>query len=139
VVNLDNDTHVDVRIIDRGPFVNGRIIDLSHAAAAAIGMLGPGTAHVRVDVLQLPQNASLSAGTFAVQVGAFRDRGNAERFRTQMESRYGSARIVLREGDPSFWRVLVGHENTETEARTLSEKIRSEIGERNAFVVRLDS
>jgi hypothetical protein len=56
-----------------------------------------------------------------------------------MEARYGSARIVLREGDPSLWRVLVGQETTETEARTLSEKIRREIGEKNAFVVRLDS
>ena len=139
VVNLDNDRQVDVRIIDRGPFVGGRIIDLSHAAAAAIGMLGPGTARVRVDVLRLPQDASLSGGAFAVQVGAFRERGNAERFRAQMEARYGSARIVLREGDTPLWRVLVGQETTENEARSLSDKIRREIGEKNAFVVRLDS
>ncbi len=139
VVNLDNDKQVDVRIIDRGPFVDGRIIDLSHAAAAAIGMLGPGTAHVRVDVLRLPQDASLSAAAFAVQVGAFRDRGNAERLRARMEAAYGSARIVLRDGDPALWRVLVGQETTETEAQTLSDKIRREIGEKNAFVVRLDS
>src|SRR2546423_168085 len=83
VINLDNDRQVEVRIIDRGPFVDGRIIDLSHAAAVAIGMIGPGTARVRVDILRLPQDA-LSDGAFAVQVGAFRDRGNAERFRTQM-------------------------------------------------------
>jgi len=139
VVNLDNDRQVDVRIIDRGPFVDGRIIDLSHAAAAALGMLGPGTAHVRVDVLRIPQDAALTPVAFAVQVGAFRDRGNAERFRATMQSRYGAARIVLRDGEPALWRVLVGQETNETDARTLSDKIRREIGEKNAFVVRLDS
>ncbi len=42
VRNVANDKTVDVRIIDRGPFVAGRIIDLSHAAAVAIGLIGPG-------------------------------------------------------------------------------------------------
>jgi len=139
VVNLDNDRKVDVRIIDRGPFVEGRIIDLSHAAAEAIGMVGPGTARVRLEVLRVPEGESLLSGAFAVQVGAFRERGNAERFKAQMESRYGSARIVMREGSPTLWRVLVGQESSETNARALSDKIRRDIGEKNAFIVRLDS
>ena len=54
VTNLGNGKSVDVRIIDRGPFVAGRIIDLSHAAAEVIEMIGPGVAQVRVDTLSLP-------------------------------------------------------------------------------------
>src|SRR5579883_3041588 len=54
VTNLKNDKSVEVRINDRGPFVDNRIIDLSHAAAQAIDMIGPGTAQVRMDIVRLP-------------------------------------------------------------------------------------
>ena len=77
VVNLDNQKSVEVRIIDRGPFVENRIIDLSHAAARAIDLIGPGTAPVRVEVVRTPANAE--PALFAVQVAAFRNRANAER------------------------------------------------------------
>lgn len=55
VTNLDNGKRVTVRITDRGPFVKGRILDLSRAAASAIDMLGPGTARVRLKVIRAPQ------------------------------------------------------------------------------------
>ncbi|HUB31902.1 MAG TPA: septal ring lytic transglycosylase RlpA family protein [Bryobacteraceae bacterium] len=135
VVNLTNNKAVEVRITDRGPFVDGRVIDLSHAAARAIDMIGPGTAPVRMEILSLPQVPSL----FAVQVGAFRDRNNAERQRARMAALYGSARLVRRDGDPALWRVLVGTEKSEDAAGALKSRIRQESGERNAFVVRLDS
>src|SRR2546426_12073593 len=51
VTNLENGRAVQVRINDRGPFVGGRAIDLSYAAARTIGMVGPGTVRVRVEVL----------------------------------------------------------------------------------------
>jgi rare lipoprotein A len=137
VINLANEKSVEVRIIDRGPFVDGRIIDLSHAAARAIDLIGPGTARVRVQVLRGP--AVPEAALFAVQVGAYRDRGNAERVRAGMASLYGQARLVLRPGSPDVWRVLVGAEATQDGARALSERIRRESGEKSAFVVRLDS
>jgi len=136
VVNLTNSKSVEVRVIDRGPFVDGRIIDLSHAAAQAIDLIGPGVAQVRIEVIRLPE--LLASAVFAVQVGAFRDQANAERIRVQMADRYGSARLVLRQGNPSVWRVLVGSETTQDGARALSDRIRSEFGEKNAFVVRLD-
>jgi peptidoglycan lytic transglycosylase len=136
VVNLTNDRTVEVRIIDRGPFVDGRIIDLSHAAAKAIDMIGPGTAQVRVEILRMPAPAGPVA--FAVQVGAFQNRANADQLRARMASQYGSARLVLRQGAPSIWRVLVGSETTEDEANALSGRIRAESREKNAFVVRLD-
>ena len=56
-----------------------------------------------------------------------------------MAAKYGAARIVLREGSPSLWRVLVGAEKTEEDADALRLKIRQDSGEKNAFVVRLDS
>src|SRR5713226_3373362 len=54
VTNLANDKSVEVRIIDRGPFVGGRIIDLSHAAAEVIDMVGSGIARVRLDIVSAP-------------------------------------------------------------------------------------
>ncbi len=137
VVNLGNGKTVEVRITDRGPFVEGRIIDLSHAAARAIDMLGPGTARVRLEVMRMPEN--VPPGVFAVQVGAFRNRANAERLRAEMQSRHGSARLVQRADSPDLWRVLVGSEATEDGANALAQRIRKELGEKSAaFVVRVD-
>jgi rare lipoprotein A len=138
VHDLDSSKSVDLRIIDRGPFVDGRIIDVSHAAAREIDLIGPGTARVRVEVIRVPD--STGGGGFAVQVGAFRDQGNAERFRERMETRYGWARLMHREGTSELWRVLVGSEPTEAQANNLAERIRQDSSEnRAAFVVRLDS
>ena len=58
VQNLDNGKNVTVRITDRGPFVDGRIIDLSKAAARSIDMIGPGVANVRVKVVTAPPDAA---------------------------------------------------------------------------------
>jgi rare lipoprotein A len=81
VTSLDNGRVVRVRINDRGPFVKGRIIDLSRAAAQSIAMIGPGTARVRL-ILIAPGIAPtpVPAGTFwAVQVGSFGERPRADR------------------------------------------------------------
>ena len=138
VANLDNSKTVEVRITDRGPFVEGRIIDLSHAAARAIDLIGPGVARVRIEVIRSPE--FVAPAVFAVQVGAFRNRANAERLRAEMQSRYGSARLIQRADTPDLWRVLAGSEATEEGAKGLAERIRKELGEKSAaFVVRVDS
>src|SRR5262245_47959591 len=54
VTSRTNGRSVEVRINDRGPFVDGRVIDLSYAAASVIGMIGPGTMPVRVEILEQP-------------------------------------------------------------------------------------
>jgi len=136
VVNLLNQKAVEVRITDRGPFVGNRVIDLSHAAARAIEMIGPGTAQVRLDILSIPETTR--KGLYAVQVGAFREKANAERQRVGMAAKYGAAKLVFRDGEPAIWRVVVGAEKTEDKADALRQKIRDESGEKNAFVVRLD-
>jgi rare lipoprotein A len=136
VVNVANQKSVDVRIIDRGPFVDGRIIDLSHAAARQIELLGPGVGPVRLEVIRLPE--VVEAAVFAVQVGAFRNRDNAEGLRASMAARYGAARVVARADSPDLWRVLVGAETSTDGAAALAARIQAETGENNAFVVRLD-
>jgi rare lipoprotein A len=136
VRNVTNNKTVDVRIIDRGPFVNNRIIDLSRAAAQQIELIGPGVAQVELTVVAVPANPEPSL--FAVQVGAFRDRANAERTEMNMVSAYGAAKSVERPGNPSVWRVLAGRENSPEAAELLAKRIREEQRVPEAFVVRLD-
>lgn len=135
VENLDNGKPVEVRITDRGPFVKGRCIDLSRAAARSIEMIGPGTARVRLVVIRPPETTA-GGEWFAVQVGAFRDRDRAERLRRDMERRHAPARLVEREGSPVMWRVLVGREPTVEAAQALALRLRP--ATESAFVVRLD-
>jgi rare lipoprotein A len=136
VRNLANGKTVDVRIIDRGPFVNGRIIDLSHAAAKEIDLIGPGVARVEVTIVGTP--ASPEPALFAVQIGAFREKANADRAQQNMIAAYGSARAVLRSGEPPLWRILAGRENSPEAAEALAQRIRADQREPQAFVVRLD-
>jgi len=138
VYDLDNNKTTEVRIIDRGPFIDGRIIDLSHAAAREIEMIGPGVARVRIEVIRTPPN--ITPALFAVQVGAFRNKGSAESLRQRMADRYGSARLLQRPENPDIWRVLVGAEPTEEAAGQLAARIRQDSVEKSAgFIVRIDS
>ena len=136
VENLENAKSVEVRITDRGPFVGGRVIDLSHAAAKAIGMIGPGTVRVKVNVIGLP--AVMEPNIFGVQVGAFQSHANAERMQARMIGEYGAAHIVLRPGTPPLWRVLAGESPTPESAAELARRIRAERNVPEAFVVRVD-
>lgn len=135
VTNLTNSKTVDVRIIDRGPFIDGRIIDLSHAAAQAIELIGPGVAQVRIDLIAAPPAVAV-AGLYAVQVGSFQNRERAERYRATLEGLYGTARIVYRDGTPGMWRVLVGSITSIDEAGVLARRLQAEVG--SGLVVRVD-
>jgi len=121
VTNRNSGQSAVVRVNDRGPFVDDRIIDLSYAAAKQLGVVGPGTAPVKLEALgytpdgrDTPSSAG-SPTTFAisgysVQIGAFGMRDNAERLATELRSRYGSA--VVKESvvdGRRFYRVRVGH------------------------------
>jgi rare lipoprotein A len=135
VANLENEKRVTVRITDRGPFVHGRVIDLSKAAARDIDMLGPGLAKVRLTVVSAPRELP-AVSLYAVQVGAFQDKRHAERLRRDLEKEFGPARIVLRAAKTPLWRVLVGEEPSMEAANGLAERLRA--AGRNVFVVRLD-
>lgn len=135
VTNLSNGKTVDVRVIDRGPFVNNRIIDLSKAAARQIGLLGPGTGEVRLQVISAP--ADVPANDFyGVQVGAFSVRTNAERAQADYSKRFGTARIALKQGRVPLWRVIVGKERSIEAAQQLASRFNAE--GKTVFVVRLD-
>src|SRR5262249_14997030 len=131
IENLSNNKTVEVRINDRGPFVQGRIIDLSHAAAQDISMQG--IANVRLSVLSKPPTRD--AEVYSVQVQSFAQRSDAERMRQHMEDKYGSARLVFSQGDET-WRVLVGMESTPESAQALAQQLEKEMGP--VFVVLAD-
>jgi peptidoglycan lytic transglycosylase len=135
VTDLANGRQIDVRINDRGPFVNNRIIDLSYSAAKALGMLGPGTAPVR---LQVVSGANSMEGYFGVQIGAFSVEANAERLRAGLSARYSPISIVPYDSPNGiFYRVRVGRLSTEQAAQQLAAQLRAD-DQLTTFVVRLD-
>jgi len=138
VTNLGNGNKTEVRINDRGPFIPGRIIDLSRSGAEELGMLGPGTARVVVEAVGFAPGAAQSiAGVYAIQVGAFQERGNAYRFRDELGKRHPRVRVVLWETHTKrFYRVRLGSFPTEQEAKVYLEKLRRE--DLSGFVVRED-
>ena len=137
VTNLHNDKSTTVRITDRGPFVENRIIDLSLAAAREIESVGPGVVPVRVEVLT--PGIDPTSGYFTVQVGAFRDPNNAQRLRDRLNLSYSP--IFIQQYDSpegTYYRVRVGKISGEDAARQLGEKLRDQEGF-TPFVVRLDA
>jgi peptidoglycan lytic transglycosylase len=135
VTNLNNGLQTEVRIIDRGPFVAGRIIDLSLAAARILNLVGTGTAPVRIELLSSPIPL---AGDFTVQVGAFMQRENAERLQMQLGARYMPIFIQdLDAPNGHFFRVRVGRVPSQEAAQRLAAALAEE-GGLQTFVVRLD-
>jgi rare lipoprotein A len=107
VENRDNGRTVEVRINDRGPFVGRRILDLSRAAARRLGMLGPGTARVRVTVVQAVENPGTPPWEcIELQVGAFRDPELAATARRRVREAGYSARSEV--GPGGLLRVIAG-------------------------------
>lgn len=121
VNNRENGRETIVRINDRGPFVNGRIIDLSYSAARQLGLLDSGTAQVKIEALGYLDSdikgkvayrapASYDKGSFGIQVGAFTAMDNARRLADSMKQRYGFS--TIREavvGGTRYFRVRAGN------------------------------
>ncbi len=136
VTNLSNGKSTVVRITDRGPFVDNRIIDLSMAAAQEIDSIGPGVVPVRLEILS--PGIDPTSGFFTVQVGAFRDRGNAERLRERLNAEYSPIFIQPYDSpDGLFYRVRVGKVPGEDAAQHFGEQLRNREGIK-PIVVRLD-
>jgi rare lipoprotein A len=136
VTNLNNGKSTTVRITDRGPFVDNRIIDLSLAAAREIESIGPGVVPVRVEVLT--PGVDVTGGFFTVQVGAFKDQANAQRLRDRLNLSYSPIFIQQYDSpDGTFYRVRVGKVSGEDAARQFGEQLRSREGV-TPIVVRLD-
>jgi rare lipoprotein A len=119
VTNLGNGRAVEIRINDRGPFVGGRVIDLSYGAARTIGMVGPGTARVRIEVLAAaderrpaligPAPGDLPAAAWVVQVAALGDGSKAEHLRRVLSLRFPDAFVSELDGpEGRYYRVRIG-------------------------------
>jgi rare lipoprotein A len=135
VTNLGNGKSTVVRITDRGPFVDNRIIDLSLAAAREIESVGPGVVPVRLEILSA---VDPTAGFFTVQVGAFRERGNAERLRERLSASYSPIFIQQMDAsEGSLYRVRVGKIPGEDAAHQFGEQLRNREGF-TPMVIRLD-
>lgn len=104
VTNRASGKQTIVRVNDRGPFVKGRIIDLSYSAAKELDVVGPGTAPVRIEALgyreidgtgriAYRQPKSYTVGSYSVQVGAFTVGENARRLSAQLEKKHGYAHV----------------------------------------------
>ncbi len=117
VRNIDNNKEMEIRINDRGPFVTGRVIDLSYACASKLGVLGPGTAPVELIAVGTTASAANSGagsadfyyqGNFTIQVGAFSDRSDAEKLKAKLDKSYQNAHIQsYKSGMEIFYRVRV--------------------------------
>ncbi len=112
VTNLENDRQVVVRINDRGPFVSGRIIDVSRAAAQDLGFLNKGVAQVRIETLDGVPGYTPGGdmpGNFYVQIGSFTVHDNATSLLETVKRRYPGSRIQeALVGGKRFWRVQLG-------------------------------
>jgi rare lipoprotein A len=135
VTNLNNGKSAVVRVTDRGPFVDNRIIDLSLAAARQLDAVGPGVIPVRLEVLS---GGDPYSGYFTVQVGAFKDPQNADRLRDRLSAQYSPVsiqQVTLEDG--AYYRVRVGRVSGEQSAQKLSDELREKEGFK-PMVVRLD-
>jgi rare lipoprotein A len=153
VANLASNTEIIVRINDRGPFVKGRIIDLSYAAAKDVGLLGPGVAPVRIEALArqvgeveepmglkrpVVEIQDLEEGLFTVQVGAFGDRQNALRLADRLMPHFGDAEVsaYVDKDRGTLYRVRVSKARSLTQASRIEQKLEA-MGFAEAFIIAL--
>lgn len=136
VTNPANGASVLVRITDRGPFIAGRIIDLSQAAARQIGLIQKGTAQVRVEVFKTPAPIE-SGGRWAIQIGGFEQERAARDLAGHLSRRYHTAKVLTFDSPAGDWWVRVRVKN---DLRVRAEEILrdTKTHEGGIFLVRLD-
>lgn len=106
VTNLKTGHSALVRITDRGPFIPGRILDLSLAAARKLDVYLPGTAEVKVEVMQAPAPLE-TGGRWAVQIGGFHSEHEAAELVDHLERRYSTAKVQKFPSPAGDWWVRV--------------------------------
>jgi rare lipoprotein A len=126
VTNLETGSSTQVTINDRGPFAKGRIIDLSYAAAQSINMVGPGTALVRVDVIDSPTPIQTirPALDYTLQVGSFSQLENAQQLRDRLAKSFTDVTIApIQSKDFTYYRVHLGTFSTRTDAEEQARQV----------------
>jgi rare lipoprotein A len=136
VVNVQTKASAIVRITDRGPFIEGRVVDLSKAAAEKIGMLQKGTTEVRIEVLTTPVPIE-TGGRWAVQIGGFDHEGIARDMAGHLTRRYQSAKVLTFNSPAGDWWVRV---RVKDDLRARAEEVLRDTTttEGAVFLVRLD-
>ena len=135
VTNLKTGQHALVRITDRGPFIPGRVLDLSLAAARKIDVWQPGVAEVKVELMQ---SASPDApGKWAVQIGGFPHQPAADKLADHLKRRYRTAKVLCFASPAGDWWIRVRVLDDERDrAQKLADE--TETPEGAVFLVRLD-
>ena len=136
VTNLNGGESCVVRITDRGPFIEVRILDLSRAAAEKLELVQKGTGQVRVEVLQTPAPIE-SGGKWAVQIGGFGHEDAARELAEHLSRRYHSAKVLTFNSPAGDWWVRV---RVKDDMRTRAEEVMrdAKVSEGGIFLVRLD-
>jgi rare lipoprotein A len=136
VTNVKTGHSATVRVTDRGPFIKGRILDLSLAAAKKVDVWQPGTSTVRVEVLQAARSLD-QGGRWAVQIGAFHEEGSANELVSQLSRRYHSAKVLSFSSPVGDWWISVRVKNDD---RKRAEEVAhdSQTPQGSIFLVRLD-
>jgi rare lipoprotein A len=136
VTNLKTGHTALVRITDRGPFIPGRVLDLSLAAARKLDVYRPGIAEVKVEVMQTPAPLE-TGGKWAVQIGGFPDEDEATKLADHLTRRYRTAKVQRFASPAGDWwvRVRVLGDDRERAQEMVAE---TETPEGAVFLVRLD-
>ena len=135
VTNLTTGQTAVMRITDRGPFVQGRILDLTIASAKATGVYRAGLARVRMDVYQTPKPYDIG-GRWCVQIGAFHDENAALGLKQELLRTYPGSNVIEFAGQNSYWvRIRPAGDDRQT-AEYIADHLQPVEG--NAFLTRLD-
>jgi rare lipoprotein A len=136
VTNVKTGDSTLVRINDRGPFVEGRILDLSMAAAKRIDLWRAGVAQVKLEVLKTPSPLD-TGGRWCVQIGSLQDEDSAARLQDHLQRRYHEAKVIKFLSPVGVWwvRVRVAQDDR-SRAEELARETQPDEG--TVFLVRLD-
>jgi rare lipoprotein A len=135
VTNLTTRQSSAMRISDRGPFVQDRILDLSIASAKSVGVYRVGTARVRIDVYETPKPMDVG-GRWCVQIGAFTEEKRALKMKAALLRAYPDASVIEFPGEKSFWVRIRPRGDDRAEAERIERRVRPSQGD--AYLTRLD-
>jgi rare lipoprotein A len=135
VTNEKTGQSATMRVTDRGPFVQGRLLDLSMASAKATGVYRAGLATVRIEVYETPHSMEIG-GRWCVQIGAFDHEHKAEKLRDELERKYDTAQVIDFEGPTGYWVRIRPQGDNREQAESIARRLRPAEGD--AYLVRLD-
>jgi rare lipoprotein A len=135
VTNLQTGQTAAMRITDRGPFVEDRILDMTVASAKATGIYRVGMARVRIDVYETPKSIN-TGGRWCVQIGAFHSERDALRLKQQLLRQYADANVIEFPGEDSYWVRIRPEGDDRQVAEYIARHVRPSEGE--AYLTRLD-